>query len=111
MLGGSIAVCNGGKNKKKNISPGMERRVCLKINYTVNMTRVSNDALRGAKEICSCLHIGKSALPTNELLILCLGVREERREKNWALFMVLCVLLMYTSYGSHGTALLIDGVE
>lgn len=63
-------------------------RLCLKINYTVNMTRVSNGTLRGCWEICSCLHIGKSALPTNELLILCTEVRGTLRA---------VVLLMYTS--------------
>lgn len=83
--------------------------MCLKINYTVNMTRVSNDALGGSQEICSCLHVGKSALSTNELLILCTGVRKEK--KTVCVCASVCVLLMYTSCNSHGRVLLIDGVE
>lgn len=48
--------------------------MCLKINYTVNMTRVSSEAPRGSKEKCSYVHISKSVLSTNELQILCTGV-------------------------------------
>lgn len=29
---------------------------------------------QGSQEICSCLHVSKSVLSTNELLILCTGV-------------------------------------
>lgn len=72
----SIAV--GNRGKRKNSIAGIERPVCLKINYTVNMTRVSNDALGGALEICSCLNVSKSAPPTNELLILCTGVGRKK---------------------------------
>lgn len=98
----SIAAGNKGSRKKRSSS--RTRAVCLKINYTVNMTRVSKDTLGKTWPICSCLHVCKSARPVNESLILCAGMGRKKDR-----------VLMYTSYNSPGERvgglLLIDGVE
>lgn len=57
-------VCDKKRDQCLRADRGMERRACLKINSTVNMTWVSYDALRGSGEICACLLIRKSSIHT-----------------------------------------------